>query len=124
MIAIDLQKAFETLDEYFLDKMRCLGFSDKTIQWFHSHLTELFGFLRQSIFGSRDHKVWSSSRIYIRTFIVLLYINDIPQALSNSHTYLCADDNSIFYQHKDVMEIENVLNQEFGNVCKYMRMVC
>ena len=29
---------------------------------------------------------------------------------------LYADDTSIFCQHKDVTEIENVLNKEFANV--------
>ena len=40
MILIELQKAFETLDhKILLDKMKCSGFSDKTIKWFHSYLT-------------------------------------------------------------------------------------
>ena len=39
--------------------------------------------------------------------IFLLYINDIPQALSGSHTYLYVGDTRIFYQHKYVMEINN-----------------
>ena len=40
MILIDLQKAFETLEHTsLLDKMKCIGFSDKTIKWFHSHFT-------------------------------------------------------------------------------------
>ena len=42
-------------------------------------------------------------------------MNDIPQAQSNTHTYLYADDTSIFCQYKDVTEIENVLNKEFAN---------
>ena len=41
--------------------------------------------------------------------LFLLYINDIRQALLNTHTYLYADDTSIFCQRKDVVEIENVL---------------
>ena len=45
-------------------------------------------------------------------------IRDIPQALSNSHTCLCLDDDSISYQHKDVTEIGNVLNKEFVNLCE------
>ena len=49
----------------------------------------------------------------------LPYINDIPQALSDSHTYLYANDTNIFYQHKDVTEIENDLNKESANVCKW-----
>ena len=43
----------------------------------------------------------------------------ILQALSNTHTYLYKDDTSIFCQHKDVTEIENVLNKEFTNVCNW-----
>ena len=48
--------------------------------------------------------------------LFLLYINDIPQALSNIHTYLSADDKSTFYQWQD---IENVLNKKFANVCDW-----
>ena len=37
MILIDLQKAFDTLDHtILLEKMKCKGFSNKTIRWFHT----------------------------------------------------------------------------------------
>ena len=37
MILNDLQKAFNTLDHtILLEKMKCIGFSNKTIRWFHS----------------------------------------------------------------------------------------
>ena len=40
MILIDLQKAFDTIDHDILsEKMHCLGFSEPTIQWFRSYLT-------------------------------------------------------------------------------------
>ena len=39
MILIDLQKAFDTIDhDIFLDKIRCLGFSDSSISWYKSYL--------------------------------------------------------------------------------------
>ena len=38
---------------------------------------------------------------FCRTYLVKLTI---------SHTYLQADDTSIFYQQKDIMEIKNVSN--------------
>lgn len=47
------------------------------------------------------------------------YINGIPQALSNSYTYLYAGDTSIFYQHENVREKENVLSKKFANVCDW-----
>ena len=40
MILIDLQKAFDPLyHNFLLDKMKCIGFLDKKIKWFHSYLT-------------------------------------------------------------------------------------
>ena len=57
MILIDLQKAFDTFDlKILLDKKKCSGFSDKTIKWFHSYLTELFRFIRH-VFGSKGHRL-------------------------------------------------------------------
>ena len=39
MILIDLQKAFDTLDhDILLDKMKYLGFTSKTLDWFGSYL--------------------------------------------------------------------------------------
>ena len=40
MILIDLHKAFDALDhKILLDKMKWIGFSDKTLKWFQSYLT-------------------------------------------------------------------------------------
>ena len=47
--------------------------------------------------------------------LFLLYVNDIPLALSDSLTYLNADDTIIFYQYKAVTEIENVSDKEVAN---------
>ena len=52
--------------------------------------------------------------------LFLLYVIDIPQTVSDSHTYLLADDTSIYYENKDVVEIGNVLNKEFVNVCEWL----
>ena len=41
MILIDLQKAFDTLDRnILLHKIKYLGFTSKTIDWFGSYLKE------------------------------------------------------------------------------------
>ena len=122
MILINLQKAFDTLDhKIVLDKMKCIGFSDKTLKWFHSYLTN------GVIFVSLGTVFWEAETIncgvlqgsMLGPLLFLLYINDVPQALSNTHTYLYADDTNILCQHKDVTEIENVLNKEFANICDW-----
>ena len=46
MSLIDLQKAFDTIGhKILLGKMKCIGFSDKTIKWFHSYLTNRVTFV-------------------------------------------------------------------------------
>ena len=123
MILIDLQKAFETLDcKTLLEKMKCIGLLSKTIRCFHSYLTN------KNFFVSLDNELLEALTIncgvpqgsILRLLLFLLYINDIPQARSDSHTHLYADDTSIFYQHKGVAEIENVLIKEFANVYEWL----
>ena len=42
LILIDLQKNFDTLHHnILLGKMKCIGFSDKTIKWFHFFITNI-----------------------------------------------------------------------------------
>ena len=79
--------------------MKCIGFLDKTIKWFYSYLTN------RVFFVSLDN-----------VFLEAWTINEIPQALSNSHTYLYPEDT---HQHKDISEIGNVSNKEFANVSKW-----
>ena len=122
LILIDLQKAFDTLDhKILLDKMKCIGFSDKTIKWFHSYLTNRAFFVSLgtvfSEVGTINCGVPQGS--ILGSLLFLLYINDIPQTLSNTHTYPYVNDASIFCQHKDVKEIENVLNKESANICDW-----
>ena len=115
MILIDLQKAFDSLDhEFSLDKIKSIGFSDKTIKWFHSYLTNW------AFFVSLDN-VFSEARTIncrvpqgsiVGPLFFLLYINDMSQTLSHRQTYPYGDYTSIFYQNKDVAEIENILNRD------------
>ena len=51
--------------------------------------------------------------------LFLIYINDLPQALNETGSYLYADDTCIFYQDKDVEKIEKVLNKEFSSLCEW-----
>ena len=101
--------------------MKRIGFSDKTMKWLHPYLTNRAIFVSLgTVFseaGTINCGVPKGS--ILGPLLFSLYINDIPQALSNTHTYLYADDTSIFCQHKDVTKIENVFSKEFANVCDW-----
>ena len=120
MILINHQKAFDTFDHKILiHKMKCSGFSDKTIKWFHSYLTELFRFIRR-VFGSKINRLQSSSRNYIGTFVFAVY--DIPQAWSSGQvvTYTCMRTTPVFSINKRTLGKSKIFKQ---GICECVRMV-
>ena len=53
IILIDLQQAFDTLNHtILLEKMNCIGFSNKTVRWFHSYL------MNRAFFVSLEMTCW------------------------------------------------------------------
>ena len=42
--------------------------------------------------------------------LFVLYVNGLLQSLSDTSSYLYADDTCIFYQHEHVKKIENASN--------------
>ena len=51
--------------------------------------------------------------------LFLMYINDLPQSLSETTSSLYADDTCIYHQHRDIQKIENVLIKEFSSLCEW-----
>ena len=121
MILIDLQKAFDTIDhEILLEKMIYIAFSEHVINWFRSYLSN-------RTFKVKVGKTFSDAGILtcgvpqgsiLGPLLFLLYINDMPQALS-CDLLLYADDSCLIYQHKDINEIEKVLNENFSDLCDW-----
>ena len=67
MILIDIQKVFGTLDHtILLDKIKCICFSDKTMRWFHSFLTN------RSFFVSLDNELSEAGTINFGVPIVFI----------------------------------------------------
>ena len=115
MILIDLQQAFDTIDhEILLQKLKAIKFSESTIKWFKSYLSE-------TMFPVNiENKLW---RDFLRGAILgpllfLIYVNDIPHTVIST-LLLYADDPYILYQHKDVVQIEKRLNENFENLCDW-----
>ena len=121
MILIDLQKAFDTIDHnLLLEKMIYLGFSEKTIQWFKCYLSNRAFIVNISDKFSQLGKVTCGvpQGSILGPLLFLLYVNDMPQAISNK-LLLYADDSCILFQHKEVKTIEHHLNKDFSNLCDW-----
>ena len=95
MILIDLQKVFHTINhEILLGKLHAIGFSEKTVAWFKSYLSDRafkvninnhFSDLSKSYCGVPQGSILGS-------LLFLLYVNDMPLAV-NSDLFLYADDS-------------------------------
>ena len=121
MILIDLQKAFDTINHnILLRKMSALRFSDRSINWFQSYLSNRSFRVnvqaKYSCIAKIDCGVPQGS--ILGPLLFLLYVNDIKQAV-DCDLLLYADDSCLVYQHKDVKEIERNLNKNFSNVCDW-----
>ena len=121
MILIDLQKAFDAINHEILPgKLHAIGFSEKTVAWFKSYLSD------------RAFKVNINNRFsdlpkincgvpqgsILGPLLFLLYVNDMPQTV-HSDLLLYADDSGLTFQHKHVYTIEYQLNKDFANLCKW-----
>ena len=121
MILIDLQKAFDTIDDdILLEKLKATDSCDDTVNWFNSYLTDR-AFLvsienKYSIILRTSCGVPQGSVLGILLFFI--YVNDMKQAVS-SDLLLYADDPCLVFQHKHVTETETHLNNNFNNLCEW-----
>ena len=103
-----------------MKKMKYFGFRASVIKWFGSYLSNRKVLVCIDIFseaGTLMYGVPQSS--ILGPLLCLLYVNDLPQSLSDAVSYLYTDDTCIFYQHKNFKKIENVLNKEFPSLCQW-----
>ena len=101
MIVIDLQKAFDTIDhEILLQKLKAIKFSESTITWFKSYLSESIFLVniesKLSDFGDISSGV--PQRSILGPLLFLIYVNDMPQVVTST-LLLYPDDSCIIYQH-------------------------
>ena len=115
MVSIDLQKAFDTIDQQiFLNKMKNLGFSKKTISWFKSYLCERK--LKISIntsYSSLSNLLCGVPQASILgPILFLLDVNDLLQTVV-SNSLLYGDNTRIVFQPKSIIKIERQLIRNF-----------
>ena len=100
--------------------MSAVRFSDCSINWFQSYLSNRSFRVnaqgKYSCVAKIDCGVPQGS--IIGPLLFLLYVNDMKQAV-DCDLFLNADGSCLVYQHKDVKKIERNLNKNFPDVCDW-----
>ena len=121
MILIDLQKAFDTINhDILLKKLSIIGFSDHTVKWFQSYLSnrKFMVNLENSFSEVSSISCGVPQGSILGPLLFLIYVNDMPMAVK-CDLFLYADDTCLVFQSKNVKDIEKQLNEDFANICDW-----
>ena len=122
LIMLDIRKAFDTVNhELLLLKLYHYGIRGITYNLIQSHLNNRSQFVNiKNKFSKKliiKHRVPQGSNLGPLLFLV--YINDLPNALS-CHTTLFVDDTCLLIQAKDVSTLQKRCNNELSKLQQWM----
>ena len=104
MILIDLQKAFDTLDNQILLKnLKNIDISIETVRWFESYLKNgnLVGSLEKSLSEPGVLNFGVPQGCILSPIIFLLYADDMKSAVTDCDLRLCADDTCLLFSNEN-----------------------
>ena len=99
------------------------SFSKRCITWFQSYFSERIYFLlvlkenQLSDYGRISCGVPQGS--ILGSLLSVIYVHNMTQAV-NSNLFLYAGDSCLMFQHKEVEEIEKILNNDFENIFDWL----
>ena len=114
MVLINLQKAFDAIDH---NKMSFLGFTDETIKWYTSYLSNRKFIISMENANSDKASITCGvpQGSVLGPQLFLIYINDIPQAVDRE-LLLYADDTCLVFEQRNIKTIEEHLNRDFSTL--------
>ena len=97
-------------------------FKYSVIKWFQSYLSnrKFFVALKNVFSDAGLINSGAPQGSILGPLLFLININDLPQALNNTGSYIYADKTCIFYQDKVDEKMEKVLNKEFFSLCEWL----
>ena len=112
---IDLKKAFDTVNhDILLLKLEHYGIRGGAYSWFKSYLSDRKQFVSLNGVDSnlKNISCGVTQGSVLGPLLFLLYINDLSNISSKLKFFLFADDTNIYFESKDLRNIEKIINIE------------
>ena len=123
-IFMDLSKAFDTINhDILLNKLYHYGFRGVSNAWFCNYLSNRQQFVSYNSAKSPNENVKCGvpQGSILGPLLFILYMNDICYTSKLLKTILFADDTTVFYSHKNINVLTEVMNNELTGVSNWFK---
>ena len=119
-VFLDLSKAFDTVShDRLIQKLGTIGFSQPTINWFSSYLSNRSQVTSIEQSSTQPVHVGVPQGSILGPLLFLIYVNEIPSTVNNCDISLYADDTVLFCSAKTIIELEQKLNSDLQNLSRW-----
>ena len=122
-VFIDLQKAFDTVNQsILLKKLEHYGVRGTALNWFKSYLSDRSQYVSVNGHTSDHLKITCGvpQGSVLGPLLFFIYINDLPNVSKLLTFYLFAGDTNIYFKSNGITNLQKILNRELKKVKKWL----
>ena len=123
VIFLDLSKAFDSVNHSLLiSKLDYYGIRGVANDWFASYLSERLQFVYMGSIKSDFLHVSCGvpQGSVLGPLLFLLYINDFYCSSDILDFHIFADDSTLFYANKSLLQLESIVNNELNHIHEWL----